>query len=303
MSGLFHFTKQKLFMTLDNVTRKQTMMHLALMGPSGSGKTYSSLLLAHGICGDLSKVAIIDTQDRSASLYSHLGSFTTIHLGAPFHPERFYEAIALCEASEKEVIIIDTLSSEWVDEGGVIDRLSGNHYEDALRAHRMLLNVIRNSSAHIICNIRTKQKLVRVDRNGKLNRELVQMPVQQEGIEYIFTTVFSLDRSHKAHVIKDRTSLFTCKAPLVLNEEQGSWIYKWCKQGEPLVREELQDKINNCFTMRELYQLLFKEEIDNVEIISAFTKRRLELEAMNDTEKSALGKEDDCLKIIGGGVL
>ncbi len=40
-------------------------MRLSLFGRSGTGCTYSSLLLAYGLCGDWSKVALIDTEARS----------------------------------------------------------------------------------------------------------------------------------------------------------------------------------------------------------------------------------------------
>ena len=48
-------------------------MRLALQGASGSGKTYSSLLIAYGMTGDWSKVAVIDSENGSADLYAHLG--------------------------------------------------------------------------------------------------------------------------------------------------------------------------------------------------------------------------------------
>ena len=48
-------------------TRKQAKLKLAVTGPSGSGKTYSALMLAKGIGG---KIALIDTENKSASLYA-----------------------------------------------------------------------------------------------------------------------------------------------------------------------------------------------------------------------------------------
>jgi len=47
--------------------RSQAKLKLALTGPSGSGKTYSALQLAKGLGG---KVAVLDTENGSASLYS-----------------------------------------------------------------------------------------------------------------------------------------------------------------------------------------------------------------------------------------
>ena len=39
----------------------------------GRGKTYSALLMAFGITGNWSKIAIIDTENGSADLYENLG--------------------------------------------------------------------------------------------------------------------------------------------------------------------------------------------------------------------------------------
>ena len=61
-------------------------MRLALQGASGSGKTYSSLLIAHGMTSDWSKIAVIDTENGSADLYAHLGAYNAVsytHLTLP----------------------------------------------------------------------------------------------------------------------------------------------------------------------------------------------------------------------------
>ena len=55
-------------------------MRLALQGASGSGKTYSSLLIAYGMTGDWSKVAVIDSENGSADLYAHLGDYRVLTL-------------------------------------------------------------------------------------------------------------------------------------------------------------------------------------------------------------------------------
>ena len=47
-------------------SKKQAKIKLALQGCAGSGKTYSALLLAYGLCGDWSKIAIIDSENGSA---------------------------------------------------------------------------------------------------------------------------------------------------------------------------------------------------------------------------------------------
>ena len=59
-------------MQLRQSMRRAAKMRLALAGASGSGKTYSSLLVAYGMTGDWSKVAVIDSENCSADLYAHL---------------------------------------------------------------------------------------------------------------------------------------------------------------------------------------------------------------------------------------
>lgn len=68
-------------MKFEKATRKKAKLRLALTGPSGSGKTYSALLVAKGIGG---KVAFIDTEKGSASLYSDIADFDVLELDPPF---------------------------------------------------------------------------------------------------------------------------------------------------------------------------------------------------------------------------
>jgi adenylylsulfate kinase-like enzyme len=46
---------------------------MGLQGPSGSGKTYYALLLVYGLTGNWKKVVVIDSENHSGHLYSHLG--------------------------------------------------------------------------------------------------------------------------------------------------------------------------------------------------------------------------------------
>ena len=87
-------------------------MRLALAGASGSGKTYSSLLIAYGMTGDWSKIAVIDSENCSADLYAHLGGYQVLTL-ENYAPETYIEAIGICEQAGAEVIIIDSISHCW----------------------------------------------------------------------------------------------------------------------------------------------------------------------------------------------
>ena len=100
-------------MQLKKATRKAVKLKLNLSAPSGAGKTMSALRMAKGIVGSWDKIAVIDTENGSASLYSHLGDFNTIDLQPPFTPEKYSEALKLCVDAGMEVVIIDSTSHEW----------------------------------------------------------------------------------------------------------------------------------------------------------------------------------------------
>ena len=100
-------------MQLRHSQRRAAKMRLALQGASGSGKTYSSLLIAHGMTSDWSKIAVIDTENGSADLYAHLGAYNVLSLSEPYNPEKYIDAIGICESAGMEVIIIDSISHCW----------------------------------------------------------------------------------------------------------------------------------------------------------------------------------------------
>ena len=74
---------------------------------------------------DWSKIAVIDTENHSADLYSHLGDYNVLQLDKPFTPERYIKAIDVCDQAGMEVIIIDSVSHEWEGSGGILD-MHGN---------------------------------------------------------------------------------------------------------------------------------------------------------------------------------
>lgn len=200
--------------------RKQAKLRLALCGPSGSGKTFSALLIAQGLVPD-GKIALIDTERGSGELYGHLTNYDVATLDPPFTPNRYIELIALCEQSRYDVLIIDSLSHAWSGEGGVLDlhdkatnaNRSGNSFaawREVTPKHNALVDAIIGSKLHIIVTMRTKTAYDLVDDNGKKKPIKIGLaPVQRDGVEYEFTTVFDLSvENHLATASKDRTRLF-----------------------------------------------------------------------------------------------
>jgi len=228
-------------MKLQQAERKQAKIKLGLQSPSGAGKTYSALLLAYGLINDWSKIAVIDTENHSADLYAHLGNYQVLALEQPFTPERYMEAIEICEKAGMEVIIIDSISHEWEGSGGILDihgAMMGNSFTNWSKVtprHNSFIQKILQSNSHIIATIRSKQDYVLSEKNGKMVPEKIGLKgVTREGLDYEFTLVFELDLKHQATATKDRTGLFMDKPSFMISSDTGQLILNWCRSGKTL---------------------------------------------------------------------
>ena len=261
-------------MQLRKATRKKAKIRLGLSAVSGGGKTYSAILVAKGLCGDLSKVAIIDTENGSADLYAHLGDFNVLPLTAPFSPERYIEAIRACEKAGMEVIIVDSISHEWDGKGGcleIVEQLGGK-YQDWAKVtprHQAFLDAIIHSSAHVITTVRRKQDYEMVkDNYGKVKVEKSGLrEITREGFEYELTANLEMDTGHNATASKDRTGLFMNKPAFVPSEKTGELIAQWCEQGEEQFGviqpgSDWYHKVDSCATHKELVELYHKNKAE-----------------------------------------
>jgi hypothetical protein len=246
-------------MKLQTAQRKRAKIKLALQGPSGSGKTYSSLLIANGLCPNWSKIVVIDTENGSADLYAHLGAYNVLAIRAPFTPEKYIQAIELCENEGMEVIIIDSVTHEWENLIDFHSSLQGNSFTNwgkITPRHNAFVQKLLQSQAHIIATIRTKQDYVLNDKNGKMVPEKVGLKsVQRDGLEYEFTLVFDLDMRNNATASKDRTGLFYGKPEIKLGVKTGVTIKNWCERNEEEESFDITERINDCRSIQELLDL------------------------------------------------
>lgn len=259
-------------MKLQQAERKQAKIKLGLQGPSGSGKTYSALLLAYGLINDWNKIAIIDTENHSADLYAHLGSYQVLALDKPFTPERYIEAMDVCEQAGMEAIIIDSISHEWEGTGGILEThgaMLGNSFTNWAKVtprHNEFVQRILQSNCHIIASIRSKQEWVLSEKNGKMVPEKLGLKgVTREGLDYEFTVVFEIDIKHQANSTKDRTGLFMDKPAFMISSATGQRIATWCKSGKTLA--DLKVDITQVTTVEQLRDILrnhpnFRSELE-----------------------------------------
>lgn len=246
-------------MKLEQAQRKRAKIKMGLQGPSGSGKTMSALMIAFGLCGDWSKVAVIDTENHSSELYAHLGGYKVLHLLPPFTPEKYVDAIHLCEQSGIDVIIVDSLTHEWENLLDYHTNLPGNSFTawgKVTPRHNLFVNTILQSPVHVISTIRTKQDYVLTNRNGKQVPEKVGLKgIQRDGLDYDFTLVFDIDIKHNATVSKDRTGLFAGQPEQKITIGTGEQILEWCNLGAEVTVDHVSDRIADCTSLNDLLQL------------------------------------------------
>jgi hypothetical protein len=224
-------------MEFTKATKKQVKLRLAITGASGSGKTYSSLLLATSLSIN-NKIAVIDTENASSSLYARKFSFDVLTLQAPYTPERYIEAIKLAYSLDYEVLIIDSLSHCWEGEGGYLDikNITNDTYSKKVSPRlRKLIQVILSPKIHTIVTFRSKTAYnASLNEKGKLKLEkLGTSPIQKTDIEYEFDIVFDLNQEHLSSCSKDRTEdkLFDGK-DFFITEDTGKDILNWLNDGE-----------------------------------------------------------------------
>lgn len=282
MGCLFSFLNNQK-MKLQKVTRPQTKIRIALQGCAGSGKTYSSLLLAYGLCNDWTKIALLDSEHQSAGLYSNLGPFNVLNLEPPFNPEKYIEAINICEVAGIQVIVVDSLTHEWESLLEIHSAMPGNSYNNwnkLIPDHNKLITKILNSTSHIIATVRSKCEYVITEKDGrKIVEKFSTKPFFKEGYEFDFTMVFDLDTDNQAVCSKNRTQLFAQKIPFKIEPQTGQKIREWCNwvQGniEP-VMDPIEAKIKAAVTLEDLYQL-YRSIEDKNKYLEPFTMRADEI--------------------------
>lgn len=273
-------------MQLKKATRKQVKLRLNISAPSGAGKTYSALRMAKGLVSDWNKVAVIDTENGSASLYSHLGDFNTIDLTPPFTPEKYIEAINTCVNAGMEAIIIDSSTHEWaclIEDNELLaqSKFRGNTWSawsQTTPRHDKFINAVLHCPVHVITCTRSKMETVMGD--DKKVKKVGMKDVQREGWEYELTISLNIDRdTHLAIPSKDRTNLFEGKNPFLITEETGKEIANWCNSGV----SELQIGLNEMEIVADMDSLKtiwskYKSLQTNSQFVAMKDKRKKEIE-------------------------
>jgi len=237
--------------------RKKARLRLGLVGPSGSGKTYSALLIAKGLGG---KVAIVDTENKSADLYASLTDYDVAEMSPPYETEKYIRAIEAAEKAGYNVLILDSISHAWSGEGGLLDRQGkiadsgkGNSYtawRSVTPLHNKFIDKILSSNLHIIATMRAKTEYVLQtnDRGKQEPKKVGLQPIQREGMDYEFTVVLDLDTNHNCTVSKDRTGLFDGKI-FTPGVATGEVLLAWLEEGKEQILMATTEQLKSIATI------------------------------------------------------
>lgn len=195
-------------------TKTEGKLRLAIVGVAGGGKTLTSLLLATAMGG---KVALVDTENGSASKYADRFTFDKVNLKPPFHPQKFIDAIQTAQTMGYRTIILDSLSAMWTGTGGIVnivDDIASNSrsqnsffaWNEGTTLYNELVNAILQSDINVIATMRSKQEYtLEKDEKGKVHPTRVgTKPIMRKDFEFEFDMVLTMDIQNRATVTKTR---------------------------------------------------------------------------------------------------
>ena len=255
--------------------RTQKALKVLLSGPSGSGKTYSALLLAKGIGG---KILCLDTENKSADLYSDIVDFDKVDIEAPFTVDKYIEVMQYAESNGYQTLIVDSFTHAWAGEGGLLDEKSVldmkpgsnsfTNFSKITPKQERLKSAIVQADINIIGCTRAKGKLemTKDESSHKVKIEKMGMEsIQREGFEFEFDTQFMIDMKHMAETAsgKDRTRLFEGRY-FQISEQTGKDMMAWKQSAKAVERTPEAEKtflLDKCKVLAVTFTAEFTAEM------------------------------------------
>jgi hypothetical protein len=223
-------------------TKEAAKLRAAIFGPSGAGKTFTSLRLATGIGG---RIAMIDSERRTASKYADRFDFDVCDLGSGHHRINDYvTAIRAAGEAGYNVLIIDSLTHAWQELLTEIDAIAKAKYRgntwsawsDGTPKQKALIDAILDFPGHVIATMRSKTEWT-TEKDGNSGksapRRVGLTPEQGKGIEYEFDMLFELSVEHILTVLKDRSGKFQDQIIDGPGEALGAEMRAWLDEGAP----------------------------------------------------------------------
>lgn len=225
-------------------------LRLCLAGVAGSGKSYTALRVGCAIaeaCGG--RVAMADTENRSARKYADLFDFDTLDLEPPYHPKRVGEIVEAAAKAGYKVLIIDSMSHFWQGKGGLLEEVdkfakknsSGNSFaawKDATPIQVAMVEAMLAAPLHLIVTVRSKMEFTMEEREGRGGRKTTVpvkvglSPVQRSDLQYEFDVYGQLTQDNDLIVEKTRCSALAGEVINQPGEDLAKVLLDWTKGEE-----------------------------------------------------------------------
>lgn len=205
----------------EDAVREGLFARIAIIGPSGSGKTMSGLKILRALCGDGARIAVIETEHRSANKYVGVEGlqFKAVYL-EDFCPQNYIDCIYAAAEAGIKGLLIDSLTHAWAGKGGALEmvdaakaRSRDNSYaawRTVTPLHNQLVETMLGFPGHLIVAMRSKMQYVLeeyTDAHGNKKTKPIKVglqPIQRDGLEYEFDVIGDIDLDHNFVVSKTR---------------------------------------------------------------------------------------------------
>ena len=233
-------------MGFKKATRENIFVKVCTIGASGSGKSYGNLRMATGFAQALSKkngveerIAYIGTEGSRDKYYASEFDYDLMQLKGDFSPETYDDALDEAIDAGYKIIIIDSITPEWVGKNGCLEihsKISGNSYtawNKVTPRHNKFMDKILDSEAHIFVTVKGKDKYVMEEVNGKQVIKKLNLGYQQrDDLEYLFSLSLNIEQdTHLFTAVKDNTHIFEDRND-ILNEKDGTKLFEWSTNGD-----------------------------------------------------------------------
>lgn len=261
-------------------SKKQCKLRLALFGVSGGGKTYSSLLIAKGLGG---KVALIDTEHKSASKYADRFDFDVCNLDKPTIGNML---MTIKEARDYDVLIIDSLTHAWLELLQEVEKIArakfgGNSWSawsEGTPKQQSLINALLEFPGHIIVTMRSDTNWTTSlnDKGKVVPIRIGEAPKQGKNIEYEFDMLIQLSQDHMGLVLKDRTGKYQDQC-FMIDEKFGSQLGEWLQDGDTAQCDDVEE-VDFCSGLPPIIEEHNSApQLCDEELVEDFKKRVLKL--------------------------
>jgi hypothetical protein len=217
-------------------SRQKAFIKVALTGITGAGKTRGALEIASAF----KKPIMIDSENGSGELYSHLYPYDYIRIQPPFTPAKYVEAIEAAVANGNDFLIIDSLSHAWKYVLDYKDGLDASNpkagfanWRKAKKLFDETMTALLQSPIHICACMREKSEYTESfdSRGTKHMNKTGTTPIAEPDLEFEFTTCWKVDRSHQATATKDRTEIWDVATPFTITRRTGEQLIAWMNGG------------------------------------------------------------------------